>query len=63
MNHTLQQAIIDYIFENRTVFGLQNAATNEFKAYIFDAKGEYLFGGAQVGNFIRQAIKLITEDQ
>lgn len=59
MNKTLQKAIIDWLFDNSDTFSLHNAAVNEFTAYIYDKDGEYLIGGAQVANFIRQAIKLL----
>ncbi len=61
MRTQLKKAIIDFIFENEKVFGLNNHTTQNFKAYIYDDKGEYLIGGAEVSEFINQAIKLITE--
>lgn len=63
MNKTLQKAIIEYIFDNLDEFQIINATKREFSPYIYDAKGEYLIGGAQVGNFITKAIKLIKGDE
>lgn len=59
MNHTLQKAIIEYIFDNLQYFSLHNQVTKEFTAYVYDKDGEYLIGGAQVAGFITKAIKLI----
>lgn len=62
MNKTLQRSIIDYIFNNREMFGIHNLTTNEFKAYIYDSNDDYLIGGAQVANFISHAVRLLRED-
>lgn len=59
MNHTLQKAIIEWIFENLDEFQIVNRCKDEFRLYIYDDKGEYLIGGAQVANFINKAIDLI----
>lgn len=61
MNHTLQKAIMDWLFEHRELFGLKQGATQEFRAYIYDADGQYLIGGARVNGFISKAIELIKE--
>lgn len=63
MNKTLQKAIIDWIFDNLDEFQIVNRCKDEFKLYIYDDKGEYLIGGAQVAGFINQAIKLIRGEQ
>ena len=60
MNKELKQAIVNYMFDNQNVFGLLNATSDKFKAYMFDDKGEWLIGGEQVSEFIRQAEKLVT---
>lgn len=60
MKKELKQAIINHIFENSTDFQLINNTTDKFRAYIYDSKGDYLIGGNEVYEFIRDAIELIT---
>ena len=60
MNTQLKQAITNFIFDNLNEFQLVNATTRHFRPYIYDAQGEYLYGGKQVTNFIKQATQLIT---
>lgn len=59
MKKELKQAIINYIFDNNKQFQITNATIDNFRAYIYDAKGSYLIGGEDVANFIKSAIKLI----
>jgi hypothetical protein len=59
MRKELKKAIIDYIFEKEKEFQLTNSVTTKFRAYIYDADGNYLIGGKEVVEFIREAIKLI----
>jgi len=59
MRKELKKAIIDYIFKNEKEFQLTNSVTTKFRAYIYDADGNYLIGGEEVSEFIREAIKLI----
>lgn len=59
MRKELKKAIIDYIFENKKEFQLTNSVKTKFRAYIYDADGNYLIGGEEVSEFIREAIKLI----
>lgn len=61
MNTKLKKAIIDYLFENEKIFSLTNITIHHFRAYIYDAKGEFLIGGEEVAEFIEKAEKLITE--
>lgn len=61
MKKELKQAIINFIFENEKEFQLHNATKKEFKGYIYNSQGNYLIGGEDVANFIRDAIKLLTE--
>lgn len=63
MNKTLQKVIIEYIFDNQNDFQLINATLQEFREYIYNSEGEYLIGGPRVANFIKQAIKLIREQE
>lgn len=60
MKKELKQAIVNFIFENEKVFSLTNITTDNFRAYIYDAKGNFLIGGEDVYEFIKQAIKLLT---
>ena len=59
MRTELKKAIIDFIFENEKQFQINNAVTEKFRAYIYDADGNYLIGGKDVSEFIDKAIKLI----
>lgn len=59
MRTELKKAIIDFIFENEKEFQINNAVTEKFRAYIYDADGNYLIGGKDVSEFIDKAIKLI----
>jgi len=61
MRTQLKKAIIEFIFENEKEFQITNHTTNHFRAYIYDEKGEYLIGGEEVAEFIKQAIKLILK--
>lgn len=61
MKKELKQAIIYFIFENEKDFQLNNRTSNEFSAYMYDSSGNYLIGGEDVARFIRDAIKLLTE--
>ena len=60
MHIELKKAIIAHIFENFSDFQMVNNTTDKFRAYIYDSKGEYLIGGNEVYEFIKDAIELIT---
>lgn len=60
MHIELKKAIIAHIFENISDFQMVNNTTDKFRAYIYDSKGDYLIGGNEVYEFIRDAIELIT---
>jgi hypothetical protein len=59
MKTELKKAIIEKIFENINDFQLLNNAIDSFKNYIYDDKGEYLIGGEEVAEFVKQEIDLI----
>lgn len=59
MNTELKKAIVNFMFENEKVFQLVNNTTQEFRQYIFDPKGEYIFGGKEVMDFILMCEKLV----
>jgi hypothetical protein len=59
MKPQLKKGIIDFIFENEKEFQINNAVTQKFRVYIYDADGNFLIGGEDVYEFIKDAIKLI----
>lgn len=59
MYKELKEAIIKWLFENENEWQRINACHKAFKAYIYDAEGNYLIGGKTVSEFIGQANKLI----
>jgi hypothetical protein len=62
MKKELKQAIVNFIFDNEKEFQLTNRTSEKFRAYIYDSAGEYLIGGKEVLEFIRDAEKLITQN-
>jgi hypothetical protein len=58
MNKKLKDAIIKNVQENVNDFQLVNTVVDNFRAYIYDADGDYLIGGEKVSNFIVDFIKL-----
>ena len=60
MNTELKKAIINFMFDNSKDFQLTNNTIKEFRLYIYDDKGNYLIGGENVSNFIKQGEKLIN---
>lgn len=61
MKKELKQAIINFIFENEKDFQIINNTTEKFRLYIYDNSGEYLIGGEDVRDFIKNAIQLLTK--
>lgn len=61
VNKVLKQAIINWLFENENVFSRLNHCIDAFRAYIYDAKGNYLIGGKEVAEFIEKADKLLSD--
>ncbi len=59
MNTELKKAIVNFMFDNSKDFQLINNTVKEFRAYIYNDKGNYLIGGENVSNFIKQTEKLI----
>tara|TARA_R110000868_G_scaffold400868_1_gene675590 strand:+ start:2711 stop:2896 length:186 start_codon:yes stop_codon:yes gene_type:complete len=60
MKKELKQAIVNFILDNEKMFQIINGTTDNFRAYIYDSKGDYLIGGKDVHIFIKDAIKLLT---
>ena len=58
MNPLLKKTIILWIFENDKNWQLNNATTEQFRAYIYDADGNYLIGGEEVSEFIKDFLKI-----
>lgn len=61
MNKKLKQAIVNYIIDNEKDFQLTNNTTDHFRHYIYTPQGDYLIGGEEVIEFIRDAIKLLIK--
>jgi hypothetical protein len=59
MNTELKKAIVNFMFDNSKDFQLINNTTQEFRPYIYDSRGNYLIGGKNVANFIKETEKLI----
>jgi hypothetical protein len=59
MKPQLKKLIIDFIFENEKEFQINNAVTQKFRHYIYNPDGNFLIGGDEVYEFIKDAIKLI----
>lgn len=57
----LKKAIIDWLYENENKWQRVNSCTREFTGYIYNDKGEYLIGGKEVANFVKDAEKLLYE--
>lgn len=62
MHTELKKAIINSIFDEISNFQLVNSIVDKYRAYIYDAKGEYLIGGKEVYQFIEDAIKVMTNN-
>lgn len=60
MKKELKQAIINYIFDNEKQFQLTNNTIDNFRHYIYAPSGNYLIGGEDVSNFIKNAVDLVT---
>ena len=61
MNIELKKEIITYILENIDEFQLVNATIENFREYIYNPEGNYLMGGQEVSEFIRDACKLLSK--
>jgi hypothetical protein len=61
MNKELKRAIINNILNNEKEFQLTNSTVNQFRAYIYDDKGDYLIGGKEVHDWICTMIPLLIK--
>ncbi len=59
----LKQAILNWLLENENEWQRINACVKAFRAYIYDENGNYLIGGQIVSEFIKDADKLLYENQ
>ena len=59
MYKELKQAILKWLLENENQWNRVSACNEAFRAYIFDASGNYLIGGQVVSKFITDADKLL----
>lgn len=62
MNDKLKKAILIWLCDNKNECQRLNACVMLFKQYIFDTTGNYIIGGVQVADFIRNADNLIYSD-
>lgn len=46
-------AICEWFGKNIDRFQRINSCCNEFRSYLYDADGNYLIGGKEIGEFIR----------
>lgn len=59
MYKELKGAVLDWLLKNENQWNRVNACYEAFRAYIFDADGNYLIGGRVVSRFIEDADKLL----
>ena len=50
----LKRSIVKWYCDNYKRFGSPDECVRVFKAYIYDERGEYLFGGKEVFDFIHE---------
>ncbi len=62
MHKELKKAIIAFIIDNEKEFQLPTSTVKQFKAYIYNDKGNYLIGGEDVYTFISNAIILLKNN-
>lgn len=55
----LKKEIILWLFENENIWQRVNACVENFRDYIYDKNGNYLIGGENVADFIKQTDELL----
>ena len=50
----LRKAIVIWLFDHESTFNRCNACRENFKNYIYDANGQYVFGGEDVSKYITE---------
>lgn len=59
MHKELKRVIINWLLDNENTWQRVNVCHDEFKAYIYNADGNYLIGGEEVSEFISKVDKLL----
>ena len=59
MQKELKKAIIKWLLENENKWQRLNSCKEEFRNYIYDNGGNFLIGGEDVSNFIKEVDDLI----
>lgn len=59
MYKELKAEILKWLLEHENEWQRVNACTEAFRAYIYNADGNYLIGGQNVSEFITEADKLL----
>lgn len=59
MHKELKKEIIKWLLENENKWQRLNSCKEEFRNYIYDDEGNFLIGGEDVSDFIRNANNLI----
>lgn len=59
MKKELKKQIIDWLFLNENEWQRLNACAEKFRDYIYNSEGNYLIGGTDVYNFIKEMDKII----
>lgn len=59
MHKELKRAILNWMIDHENEWQRVNVCSEEFRAYIYNADGNYLIGGKEVVEFIRDADKLL----
>ena len=62
MYKELKKAILEWLLDNEDCWQRVNSCHEEFRAYIYDANGNYLIGGENVSRFIKQADDLLYKE-
>ena len=55
----LKKEIIKWLLENENKWQRLNSCKEEFRNYIYDDEGNFLIGGKDVSDFVREANNLI----
>lgn len=59
MHKELKRSIVNWLLDNENTWQRINECITEFKAYIYNADGNYLIGGEEVVEFITDIEKVL----
>ena len=59
INKELKKCILIWLMENENVFNRLNGCIEYFRLYIYTPEGQFLIGGEDVYNYIKELEKLI----